>query len=208
MIIVDVETTGHDPKKHSIVSIGAIDLEDPNKQFYIENQIFEGAEVFEGDPLVPDYKPALMINGFTKEQIKDKSKPKLNEAIESFLKWIESSKVKILAGHNPYFDMEFLKSSALRHNIKWNLGYSAIDLHTAVFLSYKQRGLVPPKLRSNDCFNYVGLPQEPHPHNALTGAKMEAESFHRLIYGKPFLEEFKKYQVPDYLLKTIKEKIN
>ncbi|MBS3168821.1 3'-5' exonuclease [Candidatus Woesearchaeota archaeon] len=201
MIIVDVETTGFDSKKHSIVSIGAIDLENPNNQFYIENQIYDEAEIFEGDPLLPGYGNSLSINGFTKEQITDKNKPTLKQAIELFLKWFENCNVKVLAGHNPYFDMDFLRYSALINNIKWNVSYRAVDLHTAVYLSYKQRGLTPQKLGSIECFNYVGLPEEPKPHNALTGAKMEAEAFYRLIYGKPLLEEFKNYKVPDYLSK-------
>lgn len=202
MIIVDVETTGHDTKKHSILSIGAIDLDNPNNQFYIENQMWDGAEIFEGDPLLPNYISALLINGFTKEQIRDINKPTLKEAIELFLKWIENCNTKVLAGHNPYFDMDFLRSSALKYNLKWTLGYSAIDLYTAVYLNYKKKGISPPKLRSNDCFNYTGLPNEPNPHNALTGAKIEAEAFYRLIYGKQLLEEFKQYPVPEYLLKN------
>ncbi|MBI2148433.1 3'-5' exonuclease [Candidatus Woesearchaeota archaeon] len=201
MIIVDVETTGFDPNKHSIVSIGAIDLENPNNQFYIENQIWDGAEIFEEDPLLPGpgYVSSLSVNGFTKEQIKDKNKPTLKEAIGLFLKWTESCNIKLLAGHNPYFDMDFLRSSALIHGMAWKLSYRTIDLHTVVYLSHKKRGLNPQKLGSTECFNYVGLPEEPKPHNALKGAKMEAEAFYRLIYGKPLLEEFKNYQVPDYL---------
>lgn len=45
-----------------------------------------------------------------------------------------------------------------------------------------------------------GLPNEPIPHNALTGAKMEAEAFSRFIYGKSFFKEFENYPVPHYLL--------
>jgi DNA polymerase III epsilon subunit-like protein len=34
MIIVDVETSGLDINNHQILSIGAIDLENPERQFY------------------------------------------------------------------------------------------------------------------------------------------------------------------------------
>ncbi len=203
MIIVDVETTGHDAKKHSIVSIGAIDLNNPKNTFYVENRIWDGAEILKGDPLLPGLKPALEINGFIESEIIDPKKLLLKEAMELFFKWIENCNTKVLAGHNPYFDLDFLRTSTLMHNIKWTLGYSAVDLYSAVYLSYKQRGLQPPeKLKGNECLNYTGLPIEAIPHNALTGAKMEAEAFNRLIYGKNLLEEFKQYPVPDYLVKN------
>ena len=80
MIVVDVETTGVDSKKNSIVSIGAIDFSNPQNQFYQECRVWEGAEIAQ---------QALYINGFTKEQITDKNKPTLKEAIESFIKWCE-----------------------------------------------------------------------------------------------------------------------
>ena len=40
MIIVDVETTGIDPEKHSIVSIGAVDFSNPSNEFYMKIPLF------------------------------------------------------------------------------------------------------------------------------------------------------------------------
>ncbi len=37
------------------------------------------------------------------------------------------------------------------------------------------------------------------PHNALTDAKLTAECFSRIVYGKNLLEEFKKFPIPEYL---------
>ena len=45
MIVVDVETTGVDARKNSIVSIGAVDFENQKNQFYGECKIWEGAEI-------------------------------------------------------------------------------------------------------------------------------------------------------------------
>ena len=58
MIIIDVETTGLDPERCSLVSIGAVDFSCPERQFYGECQAWDGAEVS---------ADALAINGFTKE---------------------------------------------------------------------------------------------------------------------------------------------
>ncbi|MEW6062980.1 MAG: 3'-5' exonuclease [Nanoarchaeota archaeon] len=191
MIVVDVETTGIDPKKHSIVSIGAVSFYNPENQFYDECRIWEGAETTE---------EALNINGFSEEETRNFNKKTLEEAIKKFWGWTDNIKNKIIAGENPNFDRDFLKASAERYGIKWVFGYRTVDLHSLCYINYLKRKLNPPdKLNTDKTLNYVGMPSEPRPHNALTGAKMEAEAFSRIIYGKPLLKEFEKYPVPDFL---------
>ena len=62
MLVVDVEASGTEAAKHSIVSIGALDFSNPSIRFYGECRIWEGAHV------MPE---ALMVNGFSEEQIKE-----------------------------------------------------------------------------------------------------------------------------------------
>ncbi len=81
MIVVDVETTGLDPRKHALLSIGAVDFLNPKKQFYGECRMWEGAEVFMGDEY---YTCALNINGFTEEQIHDPTKKSVQQLIQEF----------------------------------------------------------------------------------------------------------------------------
>ena len=196
MIIVDVETTGIDPKKHSIASIGAVDFFNSN-QFYRECRIFDGAEITQR---------ALEINGFSEKQLKDINKYPLEKIILEFIWWTNWRQEITLAGENPSFDRDFLKASAERYNIAYNPGYRTIDLHTSCYSNYLRRGISPPikngrtDLDTDKIFNYVGLSSEPKPHHALTGAKMEAEAFSRLIYGKNLLGEFGEFQIPSYLL--------
>ncbi len=196
MIIVDVETTGIDPKKNSIVSIGALDFLNPENQFYQECRIWDGAEII---------KEALEINGFSEEEIKDPKKKTLEEAIKNFLEWTIKIEEKVLAGENPSFDRNFLKTSAQRFGIDWMPNYRTIDLHSLCYVHYLRRELKPPMkdgytdLNADKIFKYTGLSKEPKPHNALIGAKMEAEALSRLIYGKNLLKEFEEYPIPNYL---------
>jgi len=44
--------------------------------------------------------------------------------------------------------------------------------------------------------NYVGIPDEPQPHNALTGALSHAEVISRLLYDQELLEDFKMFPIP------------
>lgn len=197
MIVLDVETTGVDFKKNSIVSIGALDFFSPLNQFYTECRVFEDAEISE---------QALAINGFTKEQVLSINKYSLEEAVLKYLDWSSNINEKTLAGENPRFDRDFLNASFEKYGLK-RIPFRTIDLHT---LSYIHRltngGKIPLKEGMSDInldstLNYVGLPSEPTPHNALTGAKIEAEAFSRILYGKNLLDEFKKFEMPAYLKK-------
>lgn len=196
MIVVDVETTGLDPGKNSLVSIGAIDFSNPKNQFYVECRIDEDTEVS---------KQALEINGFSEEQLRDKTKKSLKDATLDFVAWLETcGDDRTLAGENPAFDRDFLKASLEKYGINWSPGHRTEDLHSLCYAHHMTLGLKPPvkngrtDLDHDKTLNYVGLHAEPRPHNALVGAKMEAEAFSRLIYGKPLLDEFKEYAVPDY----------
>jgi len=201
MIVVDVETTGLRPEKNSIVSIGAIDFSNPQNQFYQECRIWEGAEISD---------QALKVNGFTKEEITNPDKPSLEETVFKFIEWTKNIEDQTLAGHNVWFDALFLRDALNRAKVK---GYSLeerfgsrnVDLHSECYAHHLKKGINPPKKNERTDLNldkvllYVGLLEEPNPHNALTGAKMEAEAFSRFFFGKALFEEFEKYSIPNYL---------
>jgi DNA polymerase III epsilon subunit-like protein len=198
MIIVDVETTGVDARKNSIVSIGAVEFENPENRFYGECKIWESAEI---DP------KALEINGFTEEELKYSDKHSIRELLKKFIDWTKNIIDMTLAGQNPRFDSDFIGVGASKTGLKHSFGYRTIDLHGLCYAHILSRGLKPPiaggrtDLHADKIFEYVGLPPEPKPHNALTGAKFEAEAFSRLIVGKNLLEEFRENKIPDYLVK-------
>ena len=201
MIIVDVETTGVNPSQHAIVGIGAIEFAQPDNQFYIEPRVDEATKV---NP------QAMEINGLTLEEIKDPKKPSQAEAAQQFLDWAAPVTDKTLAGHNTYFDAGFLRKavSLLKKtpdDYKWPFGRRYIDLHSLAYTELMRRGLqIPQKyglsgLWSGAIYELLGMPLEPEPHNALVGAKWEAEAISRLIHSKNLLPEFKQHPLPSYL---------
>jgi len=193
MIVVDVETTGVNPNKNSIVSLGVIDFNVPENTFYGECRVWDGAEI---DSV------ALSINGFSEEQIKDTSKQSEGELVSSFLKWLTSTNDHTIAGQNVFFDMGFLYAAAARANISISLARRIIDQHTLCYTHMIQRGLTPPlknnrtDLDSDKIMEYVGIPAEPKPHVALNGAIWEAEAFSRLINNKSLFSQFEQYKIP------------
>lgn len=194
MIVVDVEASGLDPNKHSMVSVGAVDLKHPSNQFYAECRIWEGADIMDD---------ALEVNGFTKEEVTDPKKPSLEEVITSFMSWIEQCDEFTLAGQNPSFDRDYLRSSAARYHLNWPLAHRTIDLHSVAYAHLISRGIPVPLKNKHSALNldnileYCGIPGgEPKPHNALTGAKSAGECFSRLLYNQKLLPEFDFLAIP------------
>jgi DNA polymerase III epsilon subunit-like protein len=193
MIIVDVETTGTDPRYHSLVSIGAIDFNNPSDTFFVECRIFEGARVED---------EALEVNGMTRDSIVDTNKMTEEQAILSFKDWISNKSDHTIAGQNPFFDVSFILAAAERNKINISLAHRVVDLHSITYFHMLKQGILPPlkngrtDLNSDKIMNYVGIPAEPKPHIAFNGAKWEAEAFSRLIHNKSLFEEFNTYTIP------------
>ena len=57
-----MEFSGLDPRKHSIVSIGAVDFENPSRQFYKECRIWHGAEIVPESLATTELASLIKIN--------------------------------------------------------------------------------------------------------------------------------------------------
>ena len=195
MLILDVEASGTEYHTHSIVSIGAVDLAEPKNRFYGECRIWDGAHIMEG---------ALEVNGFTEAEITDPSKQSEAELVQTFLEWSQHMGDRTLTGQNVSFDRDFVKAACDRAGIAWDLAYRTIDTHTLCWMHIIKAGKRPPidpqrrrsALNLDAVLNYCGIPEEPSPHNALTGALCHAEVVSRLLYDTKLLPEFQQYDIP------------
>ncbi len=194
MIVLDVEASGVEPTKHSIVSIGALDIANPTNRFYMECRVWDGAHIMEG---------ALAVNGFTREEITDPKKPSEADLTHEFLKWSDSVEERTFAGQNVSFDRDFLKEAAERaKHTNWPFAHRTIDVHTLCYMHMVLKGLQPPVKYRRSALNldsvmiYCGIPKEPSPHNALTGALSHAECIARLLYDRKLLPEFEEFEIP------------
>ncbi len=195
MIAVDVETTGTNAHKHSILAIGAVDFKNPANQFYDECRAWDGAHVEE---------EALKITGFSREEIADQSKKSEGEIVQAFIAWAKEISDWTFVGQNPSFDRDFLIAACLRNHFEFPFAHRTLDTHTLAYMHMVERGIVPPfdakkrhtTLNLDGVLQYVGVPAEPKPHNALTGALCHAEAASRLLYGKELLPDFSAYPIP------------
>jgi len=168
MTTLDIETTGLSPDKHCMVSLGAVD-NITGDEFYQECRIYPESEV-------DDF--ALGVNGFTREQITDSTKPWPHEVLAAFIEW-SVGREPLLGGQQVgSFDILFLKALMPRIAAKWPFTHRSVDLHS---IAYAQLGK---SLSLDGILMAVGLQAEVKPHNALTGARLERDAFKRLL-GTP-----------------------
>lgn len=196
MLVIDVEASGTEAHKHSIVSLGALDLFNPSNRIYEECRVWDGAHIMD---------EALKVNGFTKEQVTDPQKQSEADLVHRFLDWSKDLKDRTLAGQNVSFDRDFVKYACERAgHTEWPFAYRTIDTHTLCWAHMVNRGMQPPldpkhrrsALNLDAVLNYCGIPEEPDPHNALTGALSHAEVISRLLYGRKLLPEFEQFEIP------------
>ena len=194
MLIVDVEASGTNAEKHSIVSVGALDFANPTNRFYEECRVWDGAHIMD---------EALAVNGFSREEITDPKKQSEADLVHAFLHWSDGLEERTLVGQNVSFDRDFLRNASERAgHTDWPFAYRTIDTHTLCYMHMITHGLQPPvrskrsALDLDAVLNYCGIPQEPAPHNALTGALCHAEVVARLLYGRKLLPEFEQYEIP------------
>lgn len=196
MVIVDVEASGVDYEKNSMVSVGGVDFSSPSRQFYDECRIWDGGKINE---------EALAVSGFTEAEVTDPGKKSEGEVVKAFIAFALEAEDRTLAGQNVSFDRDFLRAAARRAgHTDWPFAHRTIDSHTLCWMHMVKRGLTPPidsehrrsALNLDAVLNYCGIPEEPTPHNALTGARSHAEVISRLLYDRKLLPEFEKYDIP------------
>lgn len=195
MLVLDGEFSGVNPQLHSIVSLGALDMENPTNRFYAECRVWDGAHISD---------ESLSINGFSREQVTDKNKMTEAELVRNFIDWSGELTNRTFLGQNVSLDRDMLHEASHRAGFNWPFAYRTIDVHTLCWMHMVKTEVKPPvdivhkrsALDLDAILNYCGIPDEPEPHNALTGALVHAEVASRLLYGRKLLPEFDHFEIP------------
>lgn len=168
MIIVDIESSGLDPKEACMLSLGAVD-DESGEEFYEESSLYVTSTVSE---------EALRINGFKLEDIQPDKKQPAHMLYWEFLDWSMQFKDKTLGGQGiGHFDVLFLEEyhKMIPSDIKWPFGYRSLDLHSVAFAVFRQ------SLSHKAICERLGILPEPIPHHALEGARSERKAFKELF---------------------------
>lgn len=206
-IVLDIETSGLDFERCGVWQIGALDF-NTQETFLEESRI-------DDDDLIED--GALKVIGKTEEELRNPEKQSQREMLANFFEWMMNRKLKNLLCQNPLLDAGVLRIRAKRYGLKIPFHYRSFDLHTIAQVIYHKlnRQFSINENASNmslgEVLKFCGMNDERielrgnevvkkgNPHNALEDAKLTAECFSRLLYGKGLFPEYSKFKVPNYL---------
>jgi hypothetical protein len=178
-VFVDVESAGLDPELNGILSIGATTID--CKEYYGECHLysFQKAE-----------RKALEINGFTEVKARDMEKDSAHEMVRLFIEWCRSNNVYYIIGKNSRWDYEMIKYPWDKVFAKdgpkpepFPLSHRVIDLTSLAAMAYIKDGIMVSEkgINSSELQKYLGIPDEPKPHDGLTGARYNRNMLLKLI---------------------------
>ena len=162
ILVVDVETTGLDPSKDTVVQIAAYKLNGDTRL---------------GDrPFVTYVKPEIRISDKAEAvhglKLTDlRTAPSITEAIRAFNEYAPPD--AILCGHNIAFDAAFLKAAYTTAGLEFPFDYHLLDVWSvSFFLLETQRIKLDPHNLTALCDLY-GIPRG-HKHDALEDVRATA----------------------------------
>lgn len=180
-VSVDIETTGTDPIRHGIISIGAETFVGEHT-FYRELILPENCEI---DP------EALRVNGEDEALLRARCEPdyiKPIHALVELLTWCSQHDVGVMVGKNPDFDHRFLQrnwEAAGQSLDTFNkiLTYITIDWSDFIVPLYLWHGYTIPKhgINNMELSRFMKMPDEARPHVASAGARYNVNCVKRVL---------------------------
>ena len=172
LVIIDTETGGLDPLKHSLISVGLVS----------ECGTFTDEFLVKEDELSFDER-SMAIHGITEDAIVSTglTPTAATERLEAFLTKIGGT--IIFVGHNISFDLAFVKRLYRKANkpLPKFISHRSIDTHSLLWLAV-DAGRLPKGVCSSDgAFRHFDIsPPEALRHTALADAKATQELLLRL----------------------------
>jgi len=160
IIIVDLETTGLDPKKHEIIEVGAVVFD--AHTFVVERELdfkIRPTHIETADPV------ALKINGYSEEKWQDAVT--LDYAIATLM---DAGKDAIFCSFPLSFDYEFIRETGVPERFS----RYKLDLFSLVFAAFREI------LSLKKTCEKLGIEPEPAEHRAINGARKGYEVFTKL----------------------------
>ena len=156
LLVLDLETTGLDPRADSIIQIGAHVLTRKvlNREATMSTLVAPESAM---DPA------AQKIHGLSMDDLRDA--PPLAEAIRKLEELAEPEDV-VLCGHNIGFDVSFLRAAYDRLGRPYPYDYHTVDVWSVAFFLFSANGLKAPDYRLDTLAALYGI-ERSRKHDAL-----------------------------------------
>lgn len=172
-IVVDLETTGLNPKLDKIIEIGAVKVKNGQIESVYETFVNPGKTI---------PSRIIEITGINDEMVEDA--PYIEDVIWKFTEYTEDL---ILIGHNLIFDYSFLKSNAVNNKLSFERkGIDTLKIARTHLSDLESR-------RLDYLCKYFGIVDENH-HRAVNDARVTKELY-EILCDKYEQEEFLPYDL-------------
>ena len=186
-VVVDVETAGFDPRKHALLEIAAVILDmDEEGEIHPASTLHVHVLPFEGAELDPEALAFNKIDPYHPFRFAKPEKEALREIFQPIREALKRTGCTraILTGHNPAFDLAFIKAATERTGLKSPFhSFSTFDTATLAGVAYGQTVL-------RRAAEAAGIEwDEAEAHSALYDAEKTAELFCKIVnmWPKPGL---------------------
>ena len=179
ILLVDLEMTGLDSRRHEIIQLSAVLLDKETlkeKSFfnsYIRSTKWQNRDL-----------TSMKVNGIKKEWLD--AAPALSVVLKAFDKKFPSNKV-ILSYYGGPLDMDFLRSAYEHNKIKWNFDYHYFNLWAFFYgVLAAQNGFKNSKkftgFRLEDLMKKFAIKSSSR-HDGLEDCRIEAEVLRKITKG-------------------------
>lgn len=182
-VSIDLETTGIDPEINGMISAGVCTIFD--NKLYLENALRDGVEITD---------IALEVNGADREELLTRNErlfPSEADCLLSIFIFCNTFNNWVIIGKNPKFDYSFLLKIWERNREyfrekgfeKFPFTYRVVDYSSLALPLFLLDGYDIPHtgVSSSEIQKLLMIPEEPKPHNALTGAEYNILALKKLI---------------------------
>ncbi len=167
--MTDIETTGLNPMVHEIIEIGCVILNPQTGETINEFEVkIAPLRILDAHP------KALEVNGYREEDWRSASS--LQEGLRQYADAIRSC---VFCAQNATFDWSFLSNAFGKEQINLDIDYHRLDLMSLGYAKLREKGVL--KYSLNSMAEFFSLAGEPFPHRALTGARIAAQVYTRLM---------------------------
>ncbi len=164
--VTDIETTGPNPKKAQLISVGGLKIEGLTLKLSTSFHRFARVEEIE--------RASIEVHGITREDLIRKGEP-AEVVIRDFLEYVSGT---VMVGFNVEFDRRVLERTAIKY-----LGFPLLVPRIDVVRLIRREGISIPTLEKVS--KELGIPLSGH-HSAIDDAYTTALIFLKLV--EPFRE--------------------
>ena len=169
LAITDVETTGLDVRRHEIIEIGLVLVD--QETFEIRDTL--DIKVIPTHLETADPKSSL-VAGFRPDHWTEAIP--LKDAMEQYSAKTEGT---VFASWNITFDWQFIEEAFRTTGVRDGIDYHRIDLPSLAWLKFRNKGLE--RIRLSEICKIFGIEPEPSPHRGINGAMKAYEVLKKLI---------------------------